>query len=65
MSLWLAVGSKGNDALGVEEADTEAQAMYQFMQHSIYPYTVIQLPDTVVTRDEMDCRLCELSDSYC
>ena len=53
MSLWLAIGNPNLDkwiALGVEKADSENQALYQFMGYGIYPAHVIELPDSVMRR---------------
>ena len=50
MSLWLAIDTEFS-ALEVVEALSEAQAMYDFMGMSIYPYRVINLPDILTTRE--------------
>lgn len=55
MALWLAV-DKELKALGVEKAGTSDQAYYQFMQYSLYPMNVIELPDSVVLRFEDQIR---------
>ena len=47
--LWLAVDEKLN-SLGVECAESQEQAFYQFMKYSLYPSQVIQLPDSVMLR---------------
>ena len=57
--LWLAV-DKDLNSLGVEEAETSEQAFYQFMKYSLYPANVIELPDSVVLRTELDDALDEV-----
>ena len=47
MNLWLAI-DLNYKALGVQQANTSEQAYYNFMQFSIYPDHLIELPKSLI-----------------
>jgi hypothetical protein len=67
MKLWLAVSTADADnpiALGIVEAGTENEAMYQFMGIQIYPSYVVECSKFVVSKDTYDAARYDFYDPY-